>query len=82
MDKTETIMYQNLYERFKGFGYCPIGIDGHNHTEIKSMLMVKLIWLPTTFIAKTIKGKGVKKMENKAEWHYKIPTKDEYDNQR
>ena len=30
-------------------------------------------------IAKTIKGKGVSFMENKAEWHGKAPNKEQYE---
>ena len=28
---------------------------------------------PSVIIAETIKGKGIKEMENKLEWHYKSP---------
>ena len=34
---------------------------------------------PTVLIANTIKGKGSSIMENKANWHHKVPTKEEYD---
>ena len=34
---------------------------------------------PTIIIAKTVKGKGVSFMENKAEWHGQAPTKEQYD---
>ena len=34
---------------------------------------------PVCIIAKTIKGKGVSFMENKAEWHGKAPNKEEYE---
>ena len=34
---------------------------------------------PTVIIAKTIKGKGVSFMENKAEWHGKAPNKEQYE---
>ena len=32
---------------------------------------------PTIILANTIKGKGVKVMENNPEWHHKSPNKDE-----
>lgn len=31
---------------------------------------------PTVVIARTIKGKGIKEMEGKLEWHYKSPDKE------
>ena len=33
---------------------------------------------PVCIIAKTIKGKGVSFMENKAEWHGKAPNEEQY----
>ena len=33
---------------------------------------------PTVIIAETTKGKGVSFMENKAVWHHKVPTAEEY----
>ena len=34
---------------------------------------------PTVLIANTIKGKGSSIMEDKANWHHKVPTQEEYD---
>ena len=34
--------------------------------------------MPSIIIAKTIKGKGVSFMENRAEWHGKAPSEEEY----
>ena len=33
---------------------------------------------PTVLIANTVKGKGSSIMENKANWHHKVPTEEEY----
>ena len=33
---------------------------------------------PIAIVANTVKGKGVSFMENKAEWHGKAPTQEEY----
>ena len=33
---------------------------------------------PTVLIANTIKGKGSSVMENKANWHHKVPNAEEY----
>ena len=69
MDRTNRIMYANLTHRFRGWGFSPFYCNGHNHKELKKMLESK----PLVLIAKTIKGKGIDYMENKAEWHYKYP---------
>lgn len=67
-------------EKFKSFGFQVINIDGHNIQEIIDAFDVaqNVKGKPTCIIAKTIKGKGVSFMENKAEWHGKAPSDDEY----
>ena len=67
-------------EKFKSFGFQIINIDGHNIEEIKSAFEVakNVKEKPVCIIAKTIKGKGVSFMENKAKWHGKAPNEEEY----
>jgi len=67
-------------EKFKSFGFQVINIDGHNIQEIIDAFEVakNVKGKPTCIIAKTIKGKGVSFMENKAEWHGKAPSEEEY----
>ncbi len=67
-------------EKFKSFGFQIINIDGHNIKEIIDAFDVakNIKGKPTCIIAKTIKGKGVSFMENKAEWHGKAPSEEEY----
>ena len=48
-------------------------INGHNINEIYRSLLLSKNNKPTAIIANTIKGKGVKFMENKILWHYKSP---------
>ena len=67
-------------EKFKSFGFNVLSINGNNIEEIinafESAKQTKD--KPTCIIAKTIKGKGVSFMENKAEWHGKAPNEEEY----
>lgn len=67
-------------EKFKSFGFEVINIDGNNIEEIINALKKakNVKNKPTVIIAKTVKGKGVSFMENKAEWHGKAPTEAEY----
>lgn len=74
---------KNIYpldEKFKSFGFEVIKVDGHDIEKlIKAFDKAKTIKeKPTVIIAKTIKGKGVSFMENKADWHGKAPNKEEY----
>ena len=67
-------------EKFKSFGFNVLNIDGNNIEEIISAFEIakQTKNKPTCIIAKTIKGKGVSFMENKAEWHGKAPSEEEY----
>jgi len=70
---TEDVMALNLLsKKFESFGWDVIEIDGHNFEQIINALDKPHIPnKPKAIIANTIKGKGVKFMENKAEWHGK-----------
>lgn len=71
----------NITERFLSFGFNVINIDGHNISSIIDAFTTakQTKGKPTAIIAKTVKGKGVSFMENKAEWHGKAPKEEEYD---
>ncbi len=75
---TEDIMpLESLRDKLESFNWFVIEIDGHNIEEIISACnMAKSITQrPTVIITHTIPGEGVKLMENRYEWHGKIPTK-------
>lgn len=74
---------KNIYpldEKFKSFGFEVINVDGHDMEKlIRAFDKAKTVkGKPTVIIAKTIKGKGVSFMENKADWHGKAPNEEEY----
>lgn len=77
---TEVKGLDDLEGKFKSFGFNTIVIDGNNIEQIidgfNSAKLCK--GKPSVIIAKTIKGKGVSFMENKAEWHGKAPNEEEY----
>lgn len=63
-----------LDEKLKAFGFEVQSIDGHNFDEIEKALNdAKNAKKPFAIIANTIKGKGVKFMENNVSWHGKAP---------
>lgn len=69
----------NLEEKFNSFGFYVQRINGHNFDEIlTSVSNAKKSNKPNVIIANTIKGKGISFMENKAEWHGKKLTGEEY----
>lgn len=70
---------QRYADKFAAFGWKPIIIDGHDMQQIMSALEKARTpnHLPTIIIAKTIKGYGVEKAENKEGFHGKAFSKDE-----
>jgi transketolase len=60
-------------ERAKAFGWHTIAIDGHDVAEIDQAFeeAVATPGRPTVIVAKTIKGKGVARVENKNGFHGK-----------
>ncbi len=70
---------ENLYEKISSFGINVIECDGHSIVELKLAISeAKESNIATCIIARTIKGKGVSFMENKASWHGKSPNEEEY----
>jgi len=68
-----------LADKWKSFGWAVQEIDGHNFEVIKKTFMDIPFekGKPSCIIAHTIKGKGISFMEDKLEWHYKSPTKEQ-----
>jgi transketolase len=60
-------------ERARAFGWNAIEIDGHNVEEIDRAYREasETTGRPTVIVARTIKGKGVKAVEDKDGWHGK-----------
>lgn len=79
---TEDVMgHDNLVQRIASFGWHVIDVeDGNNIDELNAAFEeAKTIkGQPTAIIANTIKGCGSAVMENKANWHHKVPTQEEY----
>jgi len=73
------IKLSNLKEKFLSFGWAVKTINGHSHKEIKSSYKAFKKNKPSIIIAETIKGNGVKMMENSHAWHRKSPSKEELD---
>ena len=76
-----SIMYDNLEERVKSFGWDTRVIDGHDMESIRFELSLNKydsMGTPLCIILDTIKGKGVSFMEH-PDWHCKVPTDEEYE---
>lgn len=72
----------NIEGKFKNFGFNTVVVTDGNDIEqlIDAFETAKLTkGKPSVIIAKTTKGKGVSFMENKAQWHGKAPSNEEYE---
>lgn len=71
------LLLGDLSDKFASFGWRTIRINGHIHEEILNALQVIDGHRPLVIIADTIKGQGVKMMENNPAWHHRGPTQEE-----
>lgn len=68
-----------LADKWKGFGWMVLEIDGHDYQQIYTAYQEAMRTnKPTVIIANTVKGKGVSFMENNSGWHGKATSEDEY----
>ena len=67
-------------KKFEAFNFHVINIDGNDFDQIDAAFKEAKATkgMPTAIVCKTVKGKGVSFMENKAGWHGKAPNDDEY----
>jgi len=68
-------------KKFEAFNFNVITINAHNFDEIREALLKarQMKGKPTCIIMKSIKGKGVSFMENKASWHGTAPNDEQYE---
>lgn len=80
---TEDVMgHENLEERISSFRWHVIRVDGNDVEALdRAFEEAKTVkGMPTCIIADTVKGFGGGPiMENKAEWHHKVPSKEEFE---
>lgn len=70
----------SVADKFSAFGWETIEIDGHDHQQILaafSHFSSRASSKPFCIVANTIKGYGIKTMENNPEWHHKTPNERE-----
>jgi len=70
--KTREIHKTNYEAKFKSFGFEVRKVNGHDHKKIQAALSKKVSKKPVVVIAKTVAGKGIKKIENTLLAHYFI----------
>lgn len=76
---TQVMSSLPILEKFTAFGWHTIEVNGHDMNELHRAIMEakEVKEKPTMIVMKTIKGKGIPAIEDKAEWHGKAPTKEQ-----
>ncbi len=75
----ETNKLDPLEERVAAFGWEVRSVDGHDYTALLDAFAPSTSDKPVAVIANTIKGKGVSFMEDRVEWHHKVPSEEQYE---
>jgi len=69
----------SLEDKFKAFGFKTKTLNGNNLSDMFSVYSDKIIYdEPRAIVAETIKGFGLKEMENNPEWHHKTPSESQF----
>lgn len=80
---TEDVMGQDIQEeRWSSFGWHVVSVkDGNDYEQLRAAFEEAKTTkgMPTVIIANTVKGCGSSVMENKANWHHKVPSAEEYE---
>jgi transketolase len=70
----DTSALDPLDDKFRAFGWDVAELDGHDHLALLDTFRGPRGDRPLCVIANTIKGRGVSFMEDRVEWHHRVPT--------
>ncbi len=79
--RTENVMsLEPLEDKFTAFGYAVRHVNGNDIPALMALFetLPFVPGKPNLVLAHTTKGKGVSFMEDKAAWHHRVPTDEEY----
>jgi transketolase len=66
-------------DKLSAFGWEAAEVDGHDAGAVFDAVTSRRGDKPFALIGKTTKGKGVSYMENVPIWHYRSPSREEYE---
>lgn len=78
---TETNNLAPIAPRFGAFGWAVDEIDGHDIEAIVAALApeARVPGVPKCIVAHTNKGQGISFMQDRVEWHHKVPNREQYE---
>lgn len=70
-----------IADKFTTFGWESTSIDGHDFSQLRQSFSPESITTdkPRCVVANTFKGQGISFMQDKVEWHHKVPDKQQYE---
>lgn len=76
----DTIELAPISDKFSAFGWSVESIDGHSFNDLTNAFkpQTRATGLPRCVVAHTSKGQGISFMKDRAEWHHRVPNKEEY----
>ncbi len=69
----ETNRLEPLADKWRAFGWEVADVDGHDHAALLATLSAPAGAQPRCVIARTQKGRGASFMQDRVEWHHKVP---------
>jgi transketolase len=73
----DTVSLEPLDAKWRAFGWDVVVVDGHDHLALYEAFVAGRGDRPTCVIADTVKGKGISFMEDRVEWHHRVPSADQ-----
>jgi transketolase len=70
----ETNRLEPLADKWRAFGWEVVEPDGHDHAALLQAFQPPTGGKPRAVLARTVKGKGVSFIEDRVEWHHKVPS--------
>lgn len=75
----DTNSLEPLADKWRAFGWEVCEIDGHDYNALYETLAGPRGDKPRCVIAQSLKGKGVSFMEDRVEWHHKVPSAEQFE---
>lgn len=67
-----------IVDKVRAFGWETAEVNGHDAAAVHSAVLARRGKQPFFLVGKTVKGRGVSYMEHVPIWHYRSPSKEEY----
>jgi transketolase len=78
----DTNSLEPLADKWRANNWEVLELNGHDHGALYEAFTQQVATKPRCIIAHTIKGKGVSFIEDRVEWHHKVPTPEQYEQAR